>query len=214
MKKNAALAKKISMGIIAIIGWYALGLQLYVMIDKMTTNGYGLTETIANFFSYFTILTNLLVAISLTLSLLAPASVPGRFFGSPFTQSAIAVYILIVGIIYSIALRKTWNPEGLQLIADRLLHDAVPLLYFIFWILFVPGKLLQWKDPVSWLIYPLIYLVYILVRGSATGWYPYPFLNISELGYGKVILNIGLIGLAFLVVGVLLVTINRLIIKK
>ncbi|MEO5947891.1 MAG: Pr6Pr family membrane protein, partial [Chitinophagaceae bacterium] len=132
------------------------------------------------------------------------------FFSKPTTQSAIGLYIVIVGIVYSVALRKIWNPEGLQLIADRLLHDLIPLLYLIYWLLFTPKKVLQWKHIGSWVIFPAIYLIYSLARGAVVNWYPYYFINAQELGYGKVAITALLVLAAFILLGLLLVFINRL----
>ncbi len=154
--KNPTI-KKGSGIIIAIIGWFALLLQLYVMMNTNAKNGIAISSTIINFFSFFTILSNLLVAFSLTFSTLFSKTKPGIFFSKPATQSAIGLYIIIVGIVYTVALRKIWNPEGLQLVADRLLHDLIPLLYLIYWLLFTPKKVLRWKHVSYWLIFPALW---------------------------------------------------------
>jgi len=195
--------------IIAVIGWFALGLQFFLMVKNAPSTGLTHFESVVNFFSYFTILSNLIVVISLTNSVLFPRSFPGIFFSSPVVQTSANLYILIVGIVYSIALRNVWNPKGLQKIADLLLHDVIPVLYFIFWVLFVPKKTLQWKHAFSWLGFPLVYLFYTLIRGTVTGWFPYFFLNVSEYGWGKVVVNISIVLLAFLCVAFLLIWIDR-----
>lgn len=202
--------KKGSGILIAAIGWFALILQLYVMLNTNAKNDIAATTTVTNFFSFFTILSNLLVAISLTSSIFFPKSNPGIFFAKPATQSAIGLYIIIVGIVYSVALRKIWNPEGLQLVADRLLHDLIPVLYLFYWLLFTPRKVLQWGNVPYWLIFPAIYLVYSLLRGAVTNWYPYYFINAQELGYGKVAITALLVLAAFILFGLLLVFLNRI----
>lgn len=209
MINNPAM-KKGSGILIAVIGWFALILQLYVMLNTNAKNGIGVTSTVINFFSFFTILANILVAISLTSTIVFPKSRLGFFFSKPATQSAIGLYIIIVGIVYSVALRKIWNPEGLQLVADRLLHDLIPLLYLFYWLLFTPKKVLQWKKVSSWLIFPAIYLVYSLIRGAVVNWYPYYFINAQELGYGKVAITSLVVLAVFIVFGVILVLINRI----
>jgi hypothetical protein len=77
------------------------------------------------YFSFFTILTNLIIAVGLTCSLLLADSRWGSFF----SLSGTALYTAIVGALYSFLLRHLWNPEGSQKIADVLLHDVVPLAY-------------------------------------------------------------------------------------
>lgn len=198
------------MAAIAIITWFALVLQLYLMLTGPARDNFSATATIINFFSYFTILSNLLVAICLSFSLAGPASLIGNFFSKITVRSAIALYIFIVGLIYNLVLRSQWNPQGWQLIADNLLHVAVPFFYVIFWIIFTPKRTLQWKNIFPWLIFPAVYLAYSLIRGAFTGWYPYPFLHIEKVGYGKMIVNSLLVLAAFLAVGSALVAYNRL----
>jgi hypothetical protein len=203
------MGKKIFMMFIAILAWFALGLQLYLMLSGPASAGLTKSNAIINFLSYFTILSNLLVAKSLTVSLLSPSSWYGKFFLKIPVQSAIALYIFIVGLVYNLVLRALWKPEGWQLLADNLLHVVVPLLYIVFWFIFTPKKMLQWKNIFPWLIFPAIYLVYSLIRGVSSGWYPYPFLNADKLGYGQVAINALLVLAAFIVFGSGLIAFNR-----
>jgi hypothetical protein len=120
-----------------------------------------------------------------------------------------AIYIAIVGITYSLLLRHLWNPKGPQRVCDILLHDLVPALYVAYWLLFVPKGALRWKDVFYWLPYPLIYFCYSLIRGAAVGWYPYPFIDASKLGYLQVLANAATLVCAFLAVSLLAVAIGR-----
>ena len=175
---SATTSKKIFMALTAAVAWFALILQFYLK-----------TGSAANFFSFFTVECNLLIAISLAIQLLSPASSAGKFFFSVTVQSAIALYIFIVSLVYNTVLRGLVPLSGWGAIVDNLLHVAVPVLYIIYWIIFVPKGNLQWKDALVWSLFPLFYLVYSLVRGSITHWYPYPFLNADKFGYGKVAVN-------------------------
>lgn len=188
---------------IMLISWFSLILQIFILKDS-----------IPNFFSYFTILSNLLVAISLTVVIFASKTKIGHVFSLPTTKSAIALYILIVGLVYNLILRGIWDPKGWQLVADNLLHVAVPILYFIYWLIFIPKGTLNWKDGIAWTYFPLAYLIYSLIRGHFTAWYPYPFLNVNELGYQQVFINAGFVVIAFLFFGALLIWVDRLIGKK
>lgn len=166
-------------------------------------------NTIINFLSFFTILSNLLVALTLSYSLISPVSLVGSFFSHPTVHSAVALYIFIVGLVYNLVLRNLWAPTGSQLLADNLLHVVVPLLFILYWFIFIPKAVLQWKDGIPWLLFPLVYLVYSMLRGAFTNWYSYPFLNAGELGYGKVSMNIIMMIMAFLAVGMVLIAVNR-----
>ena len=196
---------------LAILCWFALMLQLYLVISHKVPPGMHLLGRIIRYFSFFTILSNLLVGISLTFLLVDAEGPLGRFFSRPLIQTAIALYIILVGLVYSALLREVWDPKGLQKVADTLLHDVIPVLYVLYWLIFTPKGLMQWKDALRWLIFPLAYLAYILFRGALSGIYPYPFLDVSVGGYPSVFLNIGLLLLAFLGMGLFLVVVDRMI---
>ncbi|GAP94581.1 Pr6Pr family membrane protein [Leptolyngbya sp. NIES-2104] len=193
----------------AVLMWLSLGLQFYLSIALSLDRGLSLWVGIARYFGYFTILTNFLVALAFTVPLVQPRSRWGRFFSHPSVRSAIALYIIVVGIAYSLLLRHIWNPQGWQLVADRMLHDVSPILYVVFWFLFVPKAALQWRDLPKWLIYPLVYLVVALIRGAIFNWYPYPFLEANKLGYPQVFLNVVMLFVGFCVVGAVLIGIAR-----
>jgi hypothetical protein len=78
-----------------------------------------------------------------------------------------------------------------------------------YWLLFVPKAGLRWKDVLYWLPYPLIYFCYSLIRAAAVGWYPYPFIDASQLGYVHVLANAARLVCAFLAVSVLAVAMGR-----
>lgn len=197
--------------IIAIIAWLALGFQLYILIKNAEINDLTRLEATGRFFGYFTILTNLLVAVCLSSLLLKPGSSLGRFFSRPSTIAAIALYIFIVGLVYNTILRFIWEPSGLQKWVDEALHVIIPLLFVIFWLLFIPKGSLKWIHPFRWLIYPAIYLVYALLRGALSGFYAYPFINVKELGYNRVLLNSAGLMLVFIIIGFLFVGIDKLL---
>ncbi len=188
---------KIFAAVAAVIGWIALILQLYLIIVNRTAS---IPETLLRYFGFFTILTNILVAVSLTMVYIKGISENGHFLTRPKTLTATAVYITIVGLIYNVILRFQWAPQGLAKLVDELLHSVIPVLFIFFWVKFVPKQNIQWKNILPWLIYPLVYLGYTLLRGSFAAWYPYPFINVTDLGYGKVLMNSVMVTVAFVVI--------------
>lgn len=190
---------------IAVIAWFALLLQLYLQIVNRTT---GVGEAVVRFFSYFTILTNLIVAICFT-SLLQNKGKGFQFFNKPGVFTAVTVYILIVGLVYNLILRSLWNPQGWQLLADNLLHSVTPLLTIIYWIAYTSAKEIQWKETALWLFYPFIYLIYVLIRGAFSDFYPYFFIDAGKLGYTKAFTNAVYVTLAFLLVSLLLIWLGK-----
>jgi hypothetical protein len=162
------------------------------------------------YLSFFTILTNLLVALATTFSGVGRHSRPGGFFSQPAVQTAIAIYISVVGVVYSLVLRELWAPTGSQEVADFLPHDLVPVVYVAFWIFCVPKNTFRWGHVVWWLCYPLVYLIYTLVRGSLTGTYPNPFLDVGIIGYGQMLSNVAVLLVVFLGMGLAIVAISRM----
>lgn len=191
--------------IAALIGWGALILQLYLLLRLTVAEGRGLSGGIVAYLGFFTILTNILAALALSAPLVVPDSSLGRFFSRPGVNTAVAAAMALVGVAYSLLLRHTWNPQGWQLVADEALHDVMPVLFLIYWWFAVPKRAVRWTDIPRWCVYPVGYLLYVLVRGALIGRYPYPFIDVGGLGYGRVLVNaVGLL-LGFTLVALILV---------
>jgi hypothetical protein len=108
--------------IFALAGWTALALQYGLMVQNQPASAIpGLT---LNFFSYFTILTNVLVALALTAPAVAPRSRLGRWAASEGVRASIAMYIAVVGLTYHFLLSHVWDPQGLLWVVNGLLHYA------------------------------------------------------------------------------------------
>ena len=107
----------------------------------------------------------------------------------PFVRSAVAIYIAMVGIIYVTFLRHLWEPKDAQWLHGHCAAYLMPVAYLLFWLTCVRKAGLRWYDPLLWLIYPLFYLGFVLVRGKMSGFYPYPFIDAKTLGYAGVAAN-------------------------
>lgn len=193
----------------AVLGWAGLGIQLYLIFFARLNVGASLLGGLVSFFSYFTVLTNTLVATVLTCAVTPRESAAQRWFLRPWVSSGVVVSIAVVGLAYSILLRHLWHPEGWQFIADELLHDVMPLLFLAYWWCCVPkGTLRLWHLPL-WLIYPLVYFIYALLRGHQLGAYAYPFIDVAVLGYPQVFINAGGILVGFVLIGLLIIGVDR-----
>src|ERR1700749_3794945 len=113
---NIQLSNKIKWaysGLVVLIIWFSVVLQFSISMALYFKQGRTAAGGLVELFSYFTILTNLLAVICLTILLIAPKSTAGRFFARPGVLTATAAYIAIVFLIYNIILRSIWHPEGL-----------------------------------------------------------------------------------------------------
>lgn len=204
MRKNLPL-------FIAVCALLAVVLQLDLMLDSSIQT---FTETIIRFFSFFTILTNTLVAgyfIYISDKTLRQKNLQPYNLS---TLTAITVYIAIVGLVYQLLLRHTWQPTGLQKIVDEMLHSLNPVLVIIYWLLNRKAGILKYNQIGFWLIYPLVYLAYVLLRGHISGFYPYPFLDVTNIGMQGVIVNSIGMTVLFILTSLLFVWGSRLNIKK
>lgn len=205
------LSNRIYLIFIALLGWFALVAQFYININSKIASH---TELAIRYFSYFTILTNLLVAVCCTTLALQSYTRLGIFFAKQKNIAAIAVYIFVVGFVYNIILRFLWNPEGLQKIVDELLHSAIPILFLLYWLVLVSKDKLHFKNIFPWLIYPFVYAVYVIIRGSFSGFYPYPFIDVHQLGITKALINAVMLTVLFFFVSFVFVAIGKWVNKK
>jgi hypothetical protein len=184
--------------LIALVAWAALGIQFYA---TFSSNG-SLPETIWILLRFFTVITNLLVAIIMT-----AVAMDRRV--SPFLIGGSAVAIGLVGIVYITLLRGLVELEGPDLLADTLLHYVLPIAMVLYWLAIAPKFGLRWHHPFLWSLYPLAYFGYAVARGSIDGRYPYPFMDVAELGAAQTMLNALGLAAAFVIAGLLMVAFSR-----
>ncbi len=168
----------------AVVTWAALALQFVliirggVVLDEVIPPALG--TRLIRFISYFTILTNLLVAITTTTLALGQDVAP-RWW-RVLRLNAI-VGIVVTGLVHWFLLRPLLDLSGADYLADKLLHVVVPLLAVIGWVAFGPRDKVERSLLLPSLIYPVGWLVYTLLHGAVSGWYPYPFLDVGLHGY-------------------------------
>ncbi|WP_460544578.1 Pr6Pr family membrane protein [Echinicola sediminis] len=198
--------------LLALLGWFALIAQFILMLQTTTL---PFSEMLVRFFSFFTILTNLMVAIYFSRQLFPDKHKGKRMFWNRSGRlTALTVYITVVGIVYQVALRHEWNPKGLQKWVDEILHSAIPILVIIYWCLYENFPRTTFKAIPFWLMYPLCYLILVLLRAEFSGFYPYPFLKVSSIGWLETLSNIGILFLLFLFLSFLLLGTGKALYKR
>lgn len=195
---------------IAMIAWLALAAQTDITIARMVGRGFTAIDGIARMSSYLTNTTVFLTALCFTCVATRAQAPVARFFRRPTVVTAIVVYIVFVGIAYNALLRWLWTPSGYRALVNESLHTIVPALAALYWFVFVPRFHLSLRRCALWLVYPLCYLFITLWRGSTSDFYPYWFINVSELGYERVFLNAtGLVASFIVLMSVFLVINHR-----
>ncbi|WP_316798712.1 Pr6Pr family membrane protein [Pedobacter frigidisoli] len=203
---KCSLAAKIYATATTMIVCFSIVLQFVISLKQAN---YNYVETLKIFLSFFTVTTNMIVGSCFLVISIFPKGKIGAFFRSPSTITAITVYIVVVGLIYNLLLRGLVVQEGWSRVADELLHVLSPLLVLIFWIFFVDKSTLRYSSAKQWLIYPLAYIAFVVVRGLIINQYPYPFINVVNLGYPKAIVNAFFCVVLFWLLSVLLIWIGK-----
>ena len=96
----------------AILGWFALALQLCLTVQLTQSHGGSTLASVWIYLDYFTVLTNGVLALALTIEALGPRGHPSRWLVQPESVTAIAASMLIVGLVYNLVLRSLWQPTG------------------------------------------------------------------------------------------------------
>jgi hypothetical protein len=116
------------------------------------------------------------------------------------------LYIAITGVVFALLL------SGLQEALDThtpwmdfVVHKLTPVVLVADWLVDPPRHRLRFRVAALWLVYPLLWFAYTLIRGARVGWYPYPFVDVAAHGYGRVFVNaavlvVGFAGAAFALV--------------
>jgi hypothetical protein len=195
--------------ILGLIVWFSVILQFTISTEAYVQDGRTVGGSLVQIITFFTILSNILVGLCLVAIVLKPTSGFKRFFASNSVVTATALYITIVGLVYNTVLRGLVHLEGLFTLTNELTHAFNPLTFVIFWLFFVPKEKLGWAKAAKWLWFPLLYLVYVLIRGAIYHFYPYPFLNVDKLGYQRVVINSLLMMVAFVAFDLLFFSLNR-----
>jgi hypothetical protein len=158
------------------------------------------------FISYFTIQSNIAVLLA------ALAVFKGKPLDDPWWKAlrlASLLGITVTGIIYVVVLSGDANNTGLGQVANLMLHYIAPPLTVIAWLAFGPWPDFKISDLPRTLLWPALWIAYTLIHGAITDWYPYPFINVTEHGYGKVTINIISITVFAIVLSLIFIGLSR-----
>ncbi|RYC05535.1 Pr6Pr family membrane protein [Nocardioides zhouii] len=174
--------------VVAVVAWAATVLQFVLVVSGSAVlvedDPPGLGARIYRFFAYFTIQSNLLVAVVSTMLVREPALDRPTW---RVVRLAGLVGMTVTGLVHFFLLRPLLDLDGADWFADKLLHMVVPVLAVAAWAWVGPRPRFAWREAAYALVWPLAWLVWTLVVGQVDGWVPYPFLDASEEGWGSVV---------------------------
>ena len=123
-----------------------------------------------NFFSFFTIQSNVLGVVMLSLAALVPQASRTRLFDA--VRTGVTLYLLITGVVFALLLAGLQESLDTHVAwVDFTVHKLMPVVLVADWLLDPPRHRLPFRTGLAWLLYPLAYLVYTLIRGDQVGWY-------------------------------------------
>lgn len=197
-------------GLGLLIGLLALVLQAWLTIPSSMAAGRSLAASWVFYFSYFTILTNLLVVVIYAAQILPNVAALGVFRQAGVVGFGLPAILLVMAVFHFL-LAPLGTPEGAWWVAERTLHYVTPVLFALWWALFAADGTLRYDLLARWLIAPIIYAVYGMSRGALTGEYPYHVINADELGYAQAFANIALLIVAFVCLGAVTIFVDALL---
>jgi len=178
-----------------------------VLVDDTTGLPAVNTATrVLRFFSYFTVQSNVIVIVT-TLMLARDPVRDGRWFR--VVRIAGLIGILVTFVVYLVALRPILDLSGLAAVTDAGFHIVTPVLAVVGWVIFGPRPRFD-RSTLAWsLVWPGLYFVYSLIHGAITDWYPYPFVDVTKLGYPRALGNLVVVVVLLLAVGAGYVWLDR-----
>lgn len=152
---------------------------------------------VSRFFAFFTIQSNL-VGVAAFAWLVARPEGP-RTRGVELLRTGAAIYLTVTFLVVIVLLRDV--DVQLQLVwVDVVLHKIFPIIVVADLLLDRPQTRLVNRDVGVLLVYPVIWTVLTVIRGALDGWYPYPFLDPANGGYGQVVVTIVAVTIGFIVI--------------
>jgi hypothetical protein len=147
----------------------------------------GAIGRILDYFTYFTIWSNIIVAIVVTMLAIRPSR--DSFIFRVVRLDALLM-ITVTGIIYNAILAASAKLQGFEVVTNFFDHLLVPAVTVVVWLLVGPRGWINWRIIGASLVIPIVWLVWALARGAVIGAYPYGFLNVAKFGYGTVLINV------------------------
>ena len=186
--------------------WLRIGfvvLTIAAIVGQLSASWDLPTFKVTNFFSFFTIQSNILAAAVLLAGAILAFKGRDRSETWDLVHGAAVAYMTTTGIVFAALLSGL--PDDLDLTepwVNFVLHQLMPVVVVLDWLISPPHNRLTIRKAMVWMIYPLAYCVYSLIRGPIADWYPYPFLNPDETG-GYVGVAAYAVGIAVLFVGII-----------
>ena len=206
----------------AVVAWAGVALQLVLaaggfypstqqVLSQLGPGSTGPLARVVDALSYFTIWSNIVVAVVLTLLLR-----PSRHHTATLRVLRLdsLLMITITGLVYAVVLAPSSTLVGWQVLGNLLVHQLTPVLTILVWLVLGPRGWISWSTIPPAFLLPAVWVAYTLVRGAVIGAYPYPFIDVVQHGYGTVAVNLVAIVLLGIVISAILLAVDRLLSRR
>jgi hypothetical protein len=172
-----------------------------IVVDGLATP----TFSLVNYFSYFTVISNVLTVLVLAIG----GVIDPRSSGWQLFRGAVTLYMVITGIIYAVLLSNI-DVGVADPWTNNVVHRIMPVVLLLDWILAPPRRHISESRSLTWLLFPLLYGIYTLIRGPVVDWYPYPFLDPRSQGYLALVIGLVVLTVAFALMALAVNALGRL----
>jgi hypothetical protein len=176
MKKYASIV----IGIVASLG------VLILVLDTAFDEGSNLWNGLA-LFKYFTLQSNLIVAVYFMIA--GFGLIEKDWFHR--LLGGVTVYVTVTLVVFIVFLEGTYQHTGWGIVSNILAHYLSPILTISFLVYFRKEYMFSYGDILTWMLYPISYVLFMTIFGTLTGDYIYPFFQIPEVGVGGFLLMVG-----------------------
>lgn len=183
-------------------------LSLLAMVVQAAQLADAGTLNPVNFLSYFTIQSNVIGVVVFLVGAARWRRATGH--GWDLVRGAAALYLTVTFVVFNLLLSNTDVDTAVPWV-NTVVHGIFPLAVIADWLIDPPASRIGGRESISWLGYPIAWVAYTMIRGPIAGWYPYPFLDPANGGYGSVAgYIVGIVVFGLVVIAVLRVVGNAL----
>jgi hypothetical protein len=196
----------------AIVGPLSLLVRTYVTVTDRLEGGDSLLGAVLFLLTFFTVLTNLMMAVCYVAAATKWSWL--EWWDRPFARGLTAGSIAMVSIYYIFFLAGIETLTGINQVLNIYMHYVAPWLFVLWWALTPEHGSLRFADIPKMLLYPLAYLIVVLIRGAVVHEYPYPILDVDRFGYGQVAIGCAGMLAGFVALYAVTIGIDRLLARR
>lgn len=194
-----------TLAIAIIILGLTISFIMQVWVKPDISNSIG---RVLGYFDYFTQWSNIFVLIWFINDTFLDNKI--KFFNKRGVRGALNLYVWVAGAVFWLILNAQWHQVGWDKFETCILHGFTPVVFFLDWLFFYPKGTYKFKDIIKWEIWPICYMIFAIVMGKITGYFPYSFFNIDKMDLSQFISSMKFVVIGFVLFAIILVIIDKL----